>query len=94
MDLIGIYCKPFAKAVYMTFLVSEVHPFLDGHGRIARVMMNAELSAKGLSKIIRSLSQLFITRTTWVIESAFGKFSTHSNPSFFNSTYQYIPVTG
>lgn len=43
---------PFAKAVYMMFLVSEVHPFLDGNGRIARVMMNAELSLKGLSKII------------------------------------------
>jgi len=27
----------------MMFLVSEVHPFLDGNGRIARVMMNAEL---------------------------------------------------
>jgi Fic family protein len=36
----------------MMFIVSEVHPFLDGNGRIARVMMNAELSAKGLSKII------------------------------------------
>lgn len=44
--------EPFAKAAYMMFLVSEVHPFLDGNGRIARVMMNAELSAKGLSKII------------------------------------------
>ncbi|MEO5603860.1 MAG: Fic family protein [Cyclobacteriaceae bacterium] len=44
--------EPFAKAVYMMFLVSEVHPFLDGNGRIARVMMNAELSAKGMSKII------------------------------------------
>jgi hypothetical protein len=44
--------EPFAKAVYMMFLISEVHPFLDGNGRIARVMMNAELSAKGLSKII------------------------------------------
>jgi fido (protein-threonine AMPylation protein) len=44
--------SPFAKAVYMMFLVSEVHPFLDGNGRIARVMMNAELSSKGLCKII------------------------------------------
>ena len=43
---------PFAKAVYMMFLVSEVHPFMDGNGRIARIMMNAELSSKGLSKII------------------------------------------
>ena len=43
---------PFAKAAYMMFLISEVHPFLDGNGRIARVMMNAELSSKGMSKII------------------------------------------
>ena len=43
---------PFAKAVYMMFLISEVHPFMDGNGRIARVMMNAELSSKGQSKII------------------------------------------
>ena len=33
----------FARAAYMMFLVSEVHPFLDGNGRVARVMMNAEL---------------------------------------------------
>lgn len=43
---------PFAKAAYMMFLVSEVHPFLDGNGRIARVMMNAELTTAGFSKII------------------------------------------
>ncbi|MBL7698922.1 MAG: Fic family protein [Chitinophagaceae bacterium] len=43
---------PFAKAAYIMFLVSEVHPFLDGNGRIARVMMNAELTAAGFSKII------------------------------------------
>jgi hypothetical protein len=43
---------PFAKAIFIMFLVSEVHPFNDGNGRIARVMMNAELSATGLSKII------------------------------------------
>ncbi len=43
---------PFARAAYMMFMISEVHPFLDGNGRIARVMMNAELSSNGLSKII------------------------------------------
>lgn len=43
---------PFAKAVYMMFLISEVHPFLDGNGRIARVMMNAELVKAKQSKII------------------------------------------
>jgi Fic family protein len=42
----------FAKAAYMMFLISEVHPFLDGNGRMARVMMNAELVKKGQAKII------------------------------------------
>ncbi len=43
---------PFARAIFMKFLVSEVHPFLDGNGRLARVMMNAELATAGESKII------------------------------------------
>ena len=43
---------PFAKAAYIMFVVSEVHPFLDGNGRIARVMMNAELVKAGQAKII------------------------------------------
>jgi len=43
---------PFAKAAYIMFVISEVHPFLDGSGRIARVMMNAELVKVGQSKII------------------------------------------
>jgi Fic family protein len=37
----------FARAVYMMFLVSEIHPFADGNGRVARVMMNAELVEAG-----------------------------------------------
>ena len=44
--------EPLAKAVYMMFLVSEVHPFLDGNGRIARIMMNAELVLGEQSRII------------------------------------------
>ena len=43
---------PFAKAFYMMFMVSEVHPFLDGNGRVARIMMNAELIKAGQTKII------------------------------------------
>lgn len=43
---------PFARAVFLKFMVSEVHPFLDGNGRLARVMMNAELVAAEESKII------------------------------------------
>lgn len=36
----------------MMFLISEVHPFADGNGRTARVMMNAELVAGGEERII------------------------------------------
>lgn len=43
---------PFSKAAYMMFVLSEVHPFLDGNGRIGRIMMNAELVKYGQSKII------------------------------------------
>jgi fido (protein-threonine AMPylation protein) len=42
----------FERAVYMMFLVSEVHPFDDGNGRVARVMMNAELVGGRQSRII------------------------------------------
>ena len=43
---------PFAKALFMLFMISEVHPFNDGNGRISRVMMNAELVSADQSKII------------------------------------------
>lgn len=43
---------PFARAAYMMFVISEVHPFLDGNGRIARIMMNAELANQKQAKIL------------------------------------------
>ena len=43
---------PFERAGYMMFLISEVHPFDDGNGRLARIMMNAELVARAQSRII------------------------------------------
>ena len=51
-DFYSALDHPFAKAAYIMFVISEVHPFLDGNGRIARVMMNAELTKAGQSKII------------------------------------------
>lgn len=42
----------FARAAYYAFLVSEVHPFEDGNGRLSRLVMNAELSRVGLHRII------------------------------------------
>jgi len=43
--------EPFARALFMMFLVAEVHPFTDGNGRMARVMMNAELISHGQTRI-------------------------------------------
>lgn len=43
---------PFAKALFMMFMISEVHPFNDGNGRVSRIMMNSELVAADQSKII------------------------------------------
>ncbi len=51
-DYYKVLSSPFARAAYIMFLVSEVHPFEDGNGRIARVMMNTELVNKDESKII------------------------------------------
>lgn len=41
-----------ARAVFYAFLVSEVHPFDDGNGRLSRLTMNAELSRVGSSRLI------------------------------------------
>ena len=44
--------SPLQRAIFMMFLVAEVHPFADGNGRTARIMMNAELAAAGEQRII------------------------------------------
>lgn len=44
--------EPFRRATFMMFMVSEVHPFLDGNGRAARVAMNTELVAEGQERVI------------------------------------------
>lgn len=41
-----------ARALLAMFLVSEVHPFSDGNGRLARLAMNAELSVVKSCRII------------------------------------------
>ncbi|MYM65557.1 cell filamentation protein Fic [Pseudoduganella sp. FT55W] len=42
----------FARAIFYAFLISEIHPFDDGNGRLSRLVMNAELSRVGLHRII------------------------------------------
>ncbi len=43
---------PLQRAIFMMFLTTEAHPFADGNGRVARIMMNAELVKAAEQKII------------------------------------------
>lgn len=50
-DVLAGLTHPFNRAVFVMFLVSEVHPFDDGNGRVARLAANAELTAAGRTRI-------------------------------------------
>lgn len=41
-----------ARALYVLFLIAEVHPFNDGNGRISRLGMNAELESSGQARLV------------------------------------------
>ncbi|MBZ0200150.1 MAG: Fic family protein, partial [Ignavibacteriaceae bacterium] len=98
-----ILSEPFARAAYMMFIVSEVHPFEDGNGRIARVMMNAELVNKNQCKIIiptvyREDYLLTLKKLTKdkdpvpYVEmlSKAHKFSSHLNNDDYNALFKYL----
>jgi Fic family protein len=51
-ERIQALAHPLARAMMMMFVVAEVHPFLDGNGRTARLAMNCVLSAEKFSRII------------------------------------------
>jgi hypothetical protein len=42
----------FARAAFGLFLISEVHPYDDGNGRVARAAMGAELTAADQARIV------------------------------------------
>ena len=44
--------RGFARAVFMHFVITQVHPFDDGNGRLARLFLSAELVSADESKII------------------------------------------
>ena len=48
---------PFARALYIMFLVSEIHPFVDGNGRLARIFLNCELFTGEQQRILVSTSR-------------------------------------
>jgi hypothetical protein len=40
------------RGIFIHFMISEVHPFEDGNGRLARIMMNSELVSQDQYKMI------------------------------------------
>lgn len=52
LDILRGLRHPFAHAVFIHFLIADVHPFSDGNGRISRIMMSKELVGSGLSRIV------------------------------------------
>jgi Fic/DOC family len=44
--------EPMARAIFVHFLVADVHPFADGNGRISRMLMAAELVRGNLARIV------------------------------------------
>ena len=51
-EVIASTSDPAIRAALAMFVVAEVHPFSDGNGRTARLMMNLALSAAGLTRLI------------------------------------------
>lgn len=51
-DRIGALSHPLARALMAMFVVAETHPFVDGNGRTARLIMNCYLTSQGLSRIM------------------------------------------
>jgi Fic family protein len=51
-DFYQALTEPFASAIFVMFMIRKVHPFLDGNGRISRIMMNTELVKVDQTRII------------------------------------------
>lgn len=66
-----------ARALFMMFLVAEIHPFVDGNGRVARIMMNAELDAASEGRILIPT----VYREDYLL--ALRKLSRHQDPSAY-----------
>jgi len=67
--------RGFPLATYLMTVVAEVHPFTDGNGRAARLMMNAEMSAAGSCRIIVPT----VLRNEYI--AALKRFSNHDGDS-------------
>ncbi len=77
---------PFARSLVMMFLITEVHPFEDGNGRIARIMMNAELVAANQTRII--IPSVF--RNEYI--SGLKRLTNHQDPRSFVRIMEFAQI--
>ncbi|WP_029008647.1 Fic family protein [Azospirillum halopraeferens] len=52
VEILGGLSHPFARAAFIHFMLTDIHPFADGNGRISRIMMTKELVGSGLARIV------------------------------------------
>lgn len=52
VEMVSDLRAPFGRAAFLHFLLTDVHPFLDGNGRISRIMLTKELLVAGQSRIV------------------------------------------
>ena len=45
-------CDPISLAAWVHMQIVNIHPYEDAHGRLARIMMNAELKRGGLKPVV------------------------------------------
>lgn len=75
--------RGFRRALFLMFVISEVHPFADGNGRTARVMANAELSASGQARIVVPI----VFRNEYL--AGLRRLSTSGDPTAYARTMAY-----
>jgi len=67
-ELLDDIRSPFFRALYLGFIVSEVHPFKDGNGRLTRLIMDLWLIRHGFSGfVITPRSRDFYLNTLYMM---------------------------
>ena len=52
VEILSGLTHPFARAAFVHFMLTDIHPFADGNGRISRIMMTKEFVGSGMSRVV------------------------------------------